>query len=81
MVVSFLATRVIIPDENDWVELKKLLKYLKVTNHIKLKLRVESLSVGNYWIGESYSTNYYCRGHTGYMVILGKGGILSLSMK
>ena len=73
MVVLFLTTRVISPDENDWVEMKILLKYLKVTNHTKLKLRVESLSVGNYWIGESYSTHYYCRGHTGYMVILVKG--------
>ena len=72
MVVLFLTTSVISPDEHDWVELKRVLKYLKVTKHKKRKLRVESLSVGNYWIGESYSTHYYCRGHTGYMVILGR---------
>ena len=41
--VAFLTTRVKRPDEDDWGKLKRLLKYLKGTRHMKLTLGVDSL--------------------------------------
>lgn len=42
---SILTTRVKRPDVNDQGKLKRMLKYLKGTKYIKLKLRVESMVV------------------------------------
>ena len=41
--VSFLTKRVQKPDEDDWNKLKRVLRYLKETKHMKLSLRVDSL--------------------------------------
>jgi hypothetical protein len=41
--VSFLATRVKEPDKDDWGKLKRILKYLNGTKHLKLKLQANQL--------------------------------------
>ena len=41
--VAFLTTRVKKPDEDDWGKLRRVLKYLKGTKHMKLTLSVDSL--------------------------------------
>ena len=48
---------------------------------MNLTLRMDSLLVVDLWIYSSYNAHDYCRGHTGFMVSLGKGGVLSLSLK
>ena len=40
--VAFLTTRVKKPDQDDWGKLKRVLKYLNGTKHMKLKLTVET---------------------------------------
>ena len=67
--------------EDGWGEMKIVFKCLKETKDMKLMLRVESLSVMNWWIYASYNTYDGCRGHTGSMTILGKGGVIRLSLK
>ena len=73
MEVSCLITRVKSQDKYDWGKLKILFKYLKVTKHMKLPLIVEYLLIVNWWVDASYNTR--C------MMSLGKGGVLSSSMK
>ena len=53
MAVSFLTTISKIPDEDDWGNLKIVLKYLKVTKHMKLTLKLEYFLVVNLWIDAS----------------------------
>jgi hypothetical protein len=43
--VAFLTTRVRDPDEDDWLKLKRLLRYIRGTIHMPLILRAESLNV------------------------------------
>ena len=43
--VEFLTTRVKNPDEDDWGNLKRVFKYLKVTRHMKLTLTVHYMSM------------------------------------
>ena len=43
--VAFLTTRVKRPDEDDWGKLKRVLKYLNGTRHLKLTLSVDDLSI------------------------------------
>ena len=42
---AFLATRVKNPDVDDWGKLRRVLKYLKGTKHMKLTLTVNDLSM------------------------------------
>ena len=57
-----------------WGGMKRLLKYLKGTKHMKLTLGVESLLVFKWWIDTSYKTHYNCKGRIVAMVILSRGG-------
>ena len=42
--ISFLTKRVKNPDEDDWGKLKRVLKYLKGTLHMKLVLTVDNMT-------------------------------------
>ena len=79
--VLLLTARVKRLDEDDLGKLKILLKYLKGTKYKKQTLRVDYFSVLNLWIDAYYNTHDYCRGHTGVIMRLVRGGFLSLSMK
>ena len=79
--VAFLTTRVKKPDQDDWGKLKRVLKYLNGTKHMKLKLTVENLSIIKWWIDASYNVHWDARGHNGAMMTMGKGAIISNSNK
>jgi hypothetical protein len=63
--VAFLITRVKSPDEDDWLKLKRLLKYIRGTVHIPLISKDESLSIIKRWVTASYASHGDCRGNTG----------------
>ena len=79
--VSFLTTRVKKPDEDDWGKLKRVLKYLKGTLHMKLTITVDDLSIIKWWVDASYNIHDDCKGHSGAMMSFGKGAALSFSRK
>ena len=62
--VDFLTTRVKVPDEDDWGDLKQVRKYIKGTLGVKLNLRADSLSVIMWWVDALFSMHNDCRGHT-----------------
>jgi len=79
--VAFLTTRVRKPDEDDWGKLKRVLKYLKGTMHMKLRLTVDNMQFLRWWVDASYGVHWDCRGHTGMMMSLGKGAAMSFSLR
>ena len=80
--VSFLTTRVKEPDEDDWGKLKRVLKYLNGTLHLKLTLSANQLRFTVHWyIDGSHQTHEDCRGQTGSLVTLGRGAVSSSSTK
>jgi len=79
--VAFLTTRVKKPDQDDWGKLKRVLKYLNGTKHMKLKFMVDNLSIIKWWIDASYNIHWDARGHNGAMMTMGKGAIISNSNK
>ena len=79
--VAFLCTRVKKPDEDDWEKLKRVLKYLNGTKHMKLVLTVDTMSIIRWWVDSSYNTHWDSKGHTGAMMSLGKGAVISTSNK
>ena len=61
--VSFLTTGVKKPDEDEWGNLKRVLKYLNGTTRLKLTLTIESLGVIKRFIDGSHNTHWDCKGH------------------
>ena len=57
--IAFLTKRVREPDEDDWGKLKRVLKYLKGTRHIKLTLTVDNMNTVSWWFDASYGVHMY----------------------
>jgi hypothetical protein len=71
-VVSFLTTRVKCPDKDG---------YLRGTRHMKLNLLADNLTTIQWWVDTSHAVHEHCKGHTGAMMSLGKGAIISFLNK
>ena len=79
--VAFLTTRVKQPDEDDWGKLKRVLKYLKGTKHLKLTITADNINVIRWYVDASHAVHGDCRGHTGAMMTLGRRAITTISRK
>ena len=81
LTLTFLATRVKQPDEDDWRKLCRVIWYLNGTRRLTLKLTIDDLAIIKWWIDGSHNVHPDCRGHTGAMMSLGKGAVASYSRK
>jgi hypothetical protein len=80
--VSFLTMWVQVPDEDDWGKLKRILKYLKGTQYLKLPLCADKLKFAIHWyVDGSHQIHKDCRGQTGSLVTFGQGAVASSSNK
>ena len=79
--VSFLTTRVKKPDEDDWGKVKRVLKYLKGTRSLPLRLSVDNLSSSKWLVDVSHKFHWDCKGQTGAGMTLGEGATSSFSWK
>ena len=81
LTVSFLTTRVLCPDEDDWNKLSRLLKYLNGSRNIGLCLEPgESKSLCAY-IDASYGVHVDGKSHSGMCMSIGKGTFYARSCK
>ena len=67
--------------KDDWVKLKRVLKYLKRTRKLNLGLSVGEMSVVKWWLEYLYVVHKDCRGHNKDMMPLEKIHMSSLSTK
>ena len=74
---AFVTTRVKDHNKGKWVKLKRVLKYLHGTKGVKLTLRVDSLNVSKWWVDTVCLSHHDCRGHSGGMMSLGGGAVIS----
>ena len=79
--VPFLTSRVKEPDEDDWGKVKRVLRYLKGTLHLPLRIQVESTEVPEWDIDASHAVHEDCKGQTGGGMTLGKGAAMAMSWK
>jgi hypothetical protein len=79
--VAFLTTRVRNPDEDNWLKLKRLLKYIRSTIHLPLILTAHSLNVIKWWVDASFTTHDNFRANIGVTMSLGKGSVIGMSKK
>ena len=64
-------------DEFNLGKLKRVLKSLKITRHVKLTLTVDYISMEILWVGASYNFHKEHKGHTGSTMSLGKVAAVS----
>ena len=79
--VSFLTTRVIEPDEDDWKKLVRMIRYLNGSPDLPLTLKADSTNIVKWWVDGSYAGHPDFRSQTGGTGSLGKGSIISTSTK
>ena len=79
--VSFLTTRVASPDKDDYAKLARAIKYLRGTRNLYLTLKAENLSSIQWWVDASFAVHRDMRSHTGSVMSMGKGGVVSNSTR
>jgi hypothetical protein len=79
--VSFLCTRVLKPDREDYAKLMHLLKYLNHTREQELCITVEPEMQIIAYIDASYAVHPDSKSHGGMSLTLGSGSILAKSHK
>ena len=78
---AFLSTKVQRPSRNDWDKLIRLLKYLHSTSDMVLTLKADNLNVIKWYVDASFAVHPDFKSHTGAVMSMGEGSIISLSRK
>jgi hypothetical protein len=81
LAVSFLNTRLVKPDEDDYKKLTRVVKYLNTTVDMPLVLAADDSGQICWWIDASFAVHEDMKGHTGGTMSMGKGSIYSTSAK
>ena len=81
LAISFLCSRVTNSTEEDWLKLKRVLRYLYGTKGRRLTLGADNLSIVDIFIDVSYGVHPDMRSHTGGCITLGRGALMSMATK
>jgi hypothetical protein len=79
--IAFLTTRVREPDVQDWAKLSHLMEYLCNTLDMPLVLGVTSGRVLHWCVDAAFAVHPNMRGHSGGVLTLGIGFLISSSSK
>ena len=79
--VAFLSSRVANPDQDDYMKLGKVIKYLENTIHLTLRLQADEANLLQWWVDATYATHPDMKGNTGATFTMGHGSIYSNSLK
>jgi hypothetical protein len=69
------------PDEDDWLKLKRLMRYIRKKIHMHLMIRAKIMNGIKWWVDASFATHDNCRVHTGATMSLEKGSVIGMSKK
>jgi hypothetical protein len=79
--VSFLCSRMLLPDEDDYKKLTRVMKYLDSTVDMPLVLAADKSNQIRWWVDASYAVHVDMKSHTGGTMSMGQGSIYSTSTK
>jgi hypothetical protein len=79
--VAYLCTRVKCPSQSDYCKLTRVIKYLRRTISIPLVLGWDGSGQLKWSVDASFAIHKDMRSHTGAILSLGQGALLSMSMK
>jgi hypothetical protein len=79
--IAFLCTRVQHPTRHDYNKLSRVIKYLRKTADLVLRLSADNLNIIKWWVDASYGVHHDMRSHTGGVMSMGTGAAYSTSKK
>ena len=79
--VAFLTTRVLDPDEDDWVKLKRVLRYLKRNPTPPLGLEADDISLIHWHVDALFAVHADMKSHTDGTMSYRKGSVIDTSHK
>ena len=79
--IAFLCTRVQHPTKHDYNKLSRVIKYLRHTKDLVLRLSAENLNIIKWWTDASYGVHHDMRSHTGGVMSMGTGAAYSTSRR
>jgi hypothetical protein len=79
--IAFLCTRVQTPTHDDRNKLTRVMKYLRSTKDLILRLRADNLNIVKWSIDAAFAVHKDMQSHTGGVMSMGVGAIYSSSQK
>jgi hypothetical protein len=79
--IAFLATRMTEPNEGDWYKLVKLMNFLKATQDDIPKMSADDTQTIKWYVDAAFAVHKDFKSHTGAVMTLGSGVIMSSSTK
>jgi hypothetical protein len=79
--VAYLCTRVKSPNQSDYRKLTRVIKYLRLTISIPLVLGWDGTGKLTWSVDASFAVHKDMRSHTGAVLSLGQGALMSMSLK
>ena len=79
--ISYLTTRVIDPDQSNWMKMVHLFKFVRVDNDLPLILSVDKSGILKWYIDGSHVVHPNMRGHTGKGPTIKQGFSISVLSK
>jgi hypothetical protein len=79
--VAYLCTRVKSPNQSDYCKLTRVIKYLRLTIFIPLVLGWDGTGQLTWSVDASFTVHKDMRSHTGAVLALGQGALMSMSLK
>jgi hypothetical protein len=79
--ILVLCTKVRDPNQLDWENLMRVMKYLNGTREANLTLSADNLQVVKWYVDASFAVHPDFKSHTGAMMTLGKGAMQSIARK
>ena len=79
--VAFLSSCVSNPDQDDYLKLGKVIKYLESTIHLTLRLQVDKSNLLQWWVDAAYANHPDMKEQMGATCTMGHGSIYSNSLK
>ena len=76
--VPFLRTRLKIPNEDDWKILLIMIKYLQETRYDKMVLKMNNITMSDWYSDASFAVNSYKKSHTGGVLTMDKVAIQTI---
>ena len=81
LAIAFLSTRVSCSTDQDWGKLKRVLQFLNQTIDDTMVIGADSLTMLKTWVDALYGVHPDMKSHTGGVISLGRGVIMSKSSK
>jgi hypothetical protein len=79
--IAFLCTRVQQPTKHDYNKLSRVIKYLRGTKDLVLRLSADNPTIIKWWVDASYGVHHDMKSHTGGVMSMGTGAVYAVSKK